>query len=333
MQASLGATVNGANFCGTTGKGFTAQQLYSTASYKAKNLNGIGLESNNLTGWNFAGQNLSNADIRWTNLTNANFTSATVTGTLFGLSNLTASQLYSTASYKAKTLHGIGLSGDNLTGWNFAGQNLTNAFLLNTRLSSANFAGANLSDADLRGATGASLGSAKTHDTILPNGTISGLSLTAGETLTIPNSPVAIHVAGTPTFNSAATIQMFFDGKPWGSTMSFNPGTSLTLAGNLELDPTLWLNIGSLEDESFQLFNWTGVSISGAFHIVGDPRWDTSQLYATGFVTFDSPAGATNLASMGMESSAIPEPSTLVLLGIGAVSVLAWAWRRRKLAA
>ena len=37
-------------------------QLESTASYQAKNLQGIGLGDNDLTGWDFSGQNLTNAD-------------------------------------------------------------------------------------------------------------------------------------------------------------------------------------------------------------------------------------------------------------------------------
>ena len=36
-------------FSETTSKGFTAQQLYSTASYQAKDLHGIGLDGNDLT--------------------------------------------------------------------------------------------------------------------------------------------------------------------------------------------------------------------------------------------------------------------------------------------
>ena len=50
-------------------------------------------------------------------------------GADFGGSNLTADQLYSTASYQAKDLHGIGLDGCDLTGWNLANQNLTGADL------------------------------------------------------------------------------------------------------------------------------------------------------------------------------------------------------------
>ena len=50
-------------------------------------------------------------------------------GADFNGSNLTPDQLYSTASYKAQDLHGIGLGGNDLTGWNLANQNLTGANL------------------------------------------------------------------------------------------------------------------------------------------------------------------------------------------------------------
>ena len=48
-------------FSGNTG--FTASQLYSTASYASGDLTGIGLHGNDLTGWNFANQNLTNANL------------------------------------------------------------------------------------------------------------------------------------------------------------------------------------------------------------------------------------------------------------------------------
>ena len=56
----------------------------STASYQAKNLQGIGLSSNDLTGWDFSGQNLTNADLGASTLTNANLSGANLTNaTLF----------------------------------------------------------------------------------------------------------------------------------------------------------------------------------------------------------------------------------------------------------
>ena len=148
-QANLsGAVVTGASFSYTTSRGFTAAQLYSTQSYQAKNLSGIRLWRNDLTGWDFSGHDLTEADFSASNLTNANLAGALVTGSRFG-GTFSKEQLYSTASYKVKNLHGIQLgnpedfhvadSSLDLTGWDFSGQDLTGA----------SFAGSNLKDADL----------------------------------------------------------------------------------------------------------------------------------------------------------------------------------------
>ena len=117
-----------------------AAQLYSTASYQAHDLTGISLDSNNLAGVNLAGQNLTNASVsghadqtlqssarpisrvRLVSgiLTGANFTGAEVRGAYF--SDMTAAQLYSTASYQAHDLTGIRLYVNNLAGVNLAGR-------------------------------------------------------------------------------------------------------------------------------------------------------------------------------------------------------------------
>ena len=70
---------------------------------------------------------------------------------------------------------------------------------------------------------------------------------------------------------------------------------------------------------TFDLFHWEGVVISGTFDepIVTEWEavWDTSELYTTGEVTL---------------LWAVPEPSTLVLLGAGAVVLLAGVVRRHR---
>ena len=58
-----GAGGDGSRASDTTSTGFTKEQLYSTASYQEKNLQGIGLDGNDLSGWDFSGQNLANADL------------------------------------------------------------------------------------------------------------------------------------------------------------------------------------------------------------------------------------------------------------------------------
>src|SRR5208282_5070898 len=149
-------------------------------------------------GWNFANQNLTNANFYPYGEYCANLTGATVAGAQFG-GGLAASQLYSTASYRALNLQGISFeapesyyvgSGADLTNADFAkadlananlsnanlsnaivpailvDTNLTNANLANANLVGADVNAANLTGADLRGAQGIVVGSAFTANTI-----------------------------------------------------------------------------------------------------------------------------------------------------------------------
>ena len=105
-----GAIISGAAFDETTD--FTANQLYSTASYASGNLTGISLGSVNLTGWNFANQNLSTAYLASANLTSANFTNA----------NLANANLYDS------TLNNANFSGADIGGaggWSPVGTTIT----------------------------------------------------------------------------------------------------------------------------------------------------------------------------------------------------------------
>ncbi len=79
------AVIAGADFSFSS---ITLSQLYSTKSYKDKNLSGIRLSDLDLTGVNFEGQNLMNADLtdadfRGANLTNAGFRGANLTNVDF----------------------------------------------------------------------------------------------------------------------------------------------------------------------------------------------------------------------------------------------------------
>jgi uncharacterized protein YjbI with pentapeptide repeats len=323
------ATITGVDFTYST---LTAGQLYSTASYQAHNLPGVSLSAISLNGWSFTGQNLTGANLSGGNLTGADLTNATITGANLNGTRLTAAQLYSTASYQARNLHGIALGSNTMTGWDFTGQNLsaadlstgnlTNAKLTGALLTDAQFTdavltGADLTGADLRGAADAALDAAITHNTILPDGTINGLSLGAGETLTLHNyaGNIPVTVLGQMAMHPGASLAIVLDGQPWGSTLSFAPGISVSLAGELDLTLAAGVRLGDLIGESFQLFDWSSVSPDGQFQVVADPGWDLSRLYTSGQVTF-----------VGQ----VPEPSTFAMLGLGALSLLAYTRRRRR---
>ena len=75
--------VNSANLDGAVSFGFTKEQLYSTQSYKDRNLSGgiasyskTNFSNNNLTNWDFTGQNLTHTYFHNSTVTNANFTLA-----------------------------------------------------------------------------------------------------------------------------------------------------------------------------------------------------------------------------------------------------------------
>jgi uncharacterized protein YjbI with pentapeptide repeats len=327
------ATVTGAEFTGAEVRGaslygITLAQLYSTASYQAHDLSGIRV-SGDLGGGNFAGQNLANASLGGI-LTGADFTGAEVRGA--SLSGITLAQLYSTASYQAHDLIGIILSGD-LSGGNFARQNLKNANFGTANLTGANFREANLTNtnfgfyfciqtyglgcgwvyatvtnadltaADARGALtleGSNLSGATTANLIWPDGHIDGLDLDAGALLVIRDYdgsiPITIdqHLAMGP----GGTLRMVFEADAWDSTISFAPGIPVTLGGTVELTFAADVNLASQIGRTFDLFDWTGVTPSGAFAISSPYTWNLSNLYTSGEVTL----------------TAIPEPSSLFLL-------------------
>lgn len=171
-----------ANFYGVSS--FTKEQLYSSASYKNKDLTGIVLAVKNLSDWDFSGQNLTSVNFGYSTLTGANFTDAIISN-----SNLNAAskeQIYSTKSYKEKNLRGVVLP--NVSGWDLSAQNLMLSKIINYGYSSAGGGeSTNFTKSDLRGATLGQGGELIIYkNTILPDGEIKNFSMeSADDSLTI----------------------------------------------------------------------------------------------------------------------------------------------------
>ena len=154
----------------------------------------------------------------------------------------------------------------------------------------------NLSGADLRGAIGAGLGSAITTNTILPDGTIQGLHLDSNNpALLVRNysGNIPIQVLGGMSMTAGTSLVFQLDDASWGSMISFASGIPVTLGGSLELGVAGGVNPAGLLGDSFQLFDWAGVSPSGRFsQVINDLpagySWNTSQLYTLGEVVLAS---------------------------------------------
>jgi uncharacterized protein YjbI with pentapeptide repeats len=265
-----------------------------------------------LTDARFDFSNLTNAALAHSTLTNANLTGAVVTGADFDEATsrgFTKDQLYSTASYKANNLQTIELPGNDLSGWDFSGQNLMNASFNDSTLANANF-----SRSDMRGTFDVNLTGAVTTNAILPSGKIAGLELAAGDQLLVRPyrdqglTPIGVAVQDHMTMASGGVLHMLFDADDaiWDSTITFAAGIPVTRGGTLELSFAPDLNLSNQIGRTFDLFDWTGVNPTGAFAVASPYRWDLSNLYTTGQVTL----------------TAIPEPSTVMLLILAAAGAL-----------
>ncbi len=224
------AIVNGAHFALTT---LTKEQLYTTASYKQKDLSRTILQSMDLTAGDLHGQNLSNANLGGARLTGADFSGAIINGAAIGpaSANFTAVQLYSTASYQQKNLRGISLNGNDLSGWDFSGQDLIQSNLSETVLNNANFSGA-----DVRGGTTLpSLPTVIYRNTIRTDGRIRGLELIGTESLLVRDFEMAINVTQGFAMSQQGTLNLQLADATWGSKIIFTPSLIPDLGGVLSL--------------------------------------------------------------------------------------------------
>ncbi len=195
------AVITGADFSEST---LTWGQLRSTASYKEKDLSGVGLASMDLRwrdfiGFNLAGTNLSNAnlygaklsgadlsnatlhsarlsyaDLSNANLSNANLSGADLIFTDLSNANLSNADLYG-AELSVADLSNANLYGANLYGAHLCGANLYGAKLTNKNLTNADFARATLTNADL---TNATLTNANFENAVITGADFSGSTLT-----------------------------------------------------------------------------------------------------------------------------------------------------------
>lgn len=310
-----GANVRDADFVSTTDGGFIPAQLYSTASYQTHDLTGMVLRSNDFADWDFSGQDLSGADIRFTTLTDADFSGAIISGTALSETTrrgFTEAQLYSTASYQQKTLAGLIVQANDMSGWDFSGQDLTYSNFTYSTLIDTDFRGA-----DLRGAEGVYPNGPFISNLILPDGRIAGVDLEAGQSLLVRDfrarrfhEPIPVSVEDHFSMGDGGLLQLRFGADEWDSPISFEPGIPVALGGSLELSFAAGVDVQSQLGRTLNLFDWAGVSPTGAFAVSSPYVWDLLALYTTGEVTL----------------VAVPEPSALLLAAFASTS---FPWRRR----
>lgn len=268
------AEIRGAAF-----RNLSVDQLYSTASYQAHDLTAINLGNTNLSGVNLAGQMLASADF----------------SNSYGGADC---NIYDNTSCIGANLTGANLSQANLTNADFSGTEVTGSEGQYYPFPGANLTGANLSGADARGANFflATLDGANTSNLIQVNGHISGLELKSGASLLVrdydgkataypPPGTLPVIVDQHLEMDASGTLRLEFDDDSWDSTISFAAGIPVARGGKLELTFAADVNLANQVGRTIDLFDWTGVTPTGAFTISSPYSWNLSKLYTTGEVT------------------------------------------------
>ncbi len=358
----VGATLSGADFTGAEvrgagfglsfilfvggfGTGITLDQLYSTASYQAHDLNGVGLGFNDLTGGNFAGQNLTTSSFVGASLTGADFTDAEVRGANLGRTGIMLAQLYSTASYQTHDLTAIHLDGNDLSGGSFAGQNLTNASFGDATLTGAIFREANLTNAYLFAATltGADFSQANLTNAFSNTATLTGADFTSADTrgalyldlsgatttnLIAPNG----HIDGLDLVAGGLLVVRDYDGDARDPYLPPKPPIPITVVQHFVLGPGGTLRMvfeADAWDSTISFAAGIPVTLGGTLELTFAANVNLASQVGRTFDLFNwtgvHPSGTFNVSSPyawdlsnlyttgDVTLTAIPEPSTLVL--------------------
>jgi uncharacterized protein YjbI with pentapeptide repeats len=327
----IGAEVRGADFYRNTdyGTGITAAQLYSTASYQAHDLTGIKLGDNNLAGVNLADQNLSNANFLYATLTGANLSQANLTNARFFNATLTNANLTGADARGAQDFLASTPNSSNLIQFDghITGLDLT--------------AGASLVVRDYDGNPTLSAPTGP-----LPIIVDQHLAMDATGALRLvfdanhwdstisfaPGIPVArggtLELAFAPDVNVASQIGRTIDLFDWtgvSPTGVFNVSSSYMwdlskLYTNGEV--TLAAVPGIVPGD----FNSDG-KVDAADYIVWRKNGSTQAAYDTWRTHFGETAGSGAGLPSAEPLSAVPEPSTLLLLILAAASFCPWGRR------
>jgi uncharacterized protein YjbI with pentapeptide repeats len=285
------AIINGADFTDARADGFTEQQFASTASYKSGDLTRLIMSENRMPGWDLSGLNLSDSDFEHSGFEQADLSGATLTGSDMTRAGLIHTDL-SYADLSNVGLYRAILTGTNLIGADLTGSPVTRAYLIGTDTRRA----IDLTDEEIQEAWWI-------KSLIWPDGTARvGLTLEDDDDMWIYDddggaslTPIPIAVQTAFDIDPDARLRFLFEDDAWGSTISFDPSVGTAyLGGTLELSMKLddGLSPGDLLGTTFDLFDWDGVTIDGAFDaVVLDPAWyaaglsiDLSQLMTTGEV-------------------------------------------------
>ena len=286
------AIINDTDFGETYGvRNFVRDQLYSTRSYKEKNLTGIIFGQKDLSYWDFSHQNLQNSNIRIANLNNTNFTGADFRGAT--ITNTEGSAIYKNT---------IGTDG---TVTNFAMESVDDSLTI-------------------RKYVPATTGGAMINAKIVDDATISGgavltleegavLEISAGKTLTVSDNGEIVFDVDAATDDTNIILNN-------GSKLVFGDNSKLTinLTGEVSETDPLHFTVIKAADDSYVLGLDTLPKDNIILNVNGT-EYDSSKWG----INFDPTTGTLDI------SVNISEPATCAAI-FGALAIALVVYRRRK---
>lgn len=286
------AIINNTDFGETYGvKNFVRDQLYSTKSYKEKNLTGIIFGQKDLSYWDFSHQNLQNSKIHTSNFYNTNFTGADFRGAT--ISNIEGNAIYKNTIENDGTIKNFSMESadDSLTIRAYVPAT-SGGEMINAKIAD---------DATISG--GAVL--------TLEEGAI--LEIMAGKTLTVADDSEIIFNVDVASNNTKILLNS-------GSTLAFGEDSKVTINLDGVISPDDSYTFSVIEAAA-------DACISGADAIskdnlalnVNDEAYDSDKW---GF-NFDPTTGALTI------NVNVPEPATVAAI-FGAVAVALAVYRRRR---
>ena len=299
------AIVKNVNFSETVANGFTKEQLYSTKSYKDKDLGAINMTRNDLSGWDFAGQNLEGA----------NFSESNLDGVTFDKANLMNAKFWETSGQ-------VNFVGADLRGAEFVDTDLTIIVGPNTignddgkieRLWVDNASG----NVSIRKYTPVVAGGEMISAKVMADGYVTenaSLILEEGSVLELVDSSV-LSVSSNLTFNA---------GNSGSGLLIINEGSTLDMSDFATITIDLAEDVLA-GDFMFEIINFEE---SASFLGLGELEKNKNLFLTQGGKSFDGEWSYDITADSFIINVSIPEPSTYAAT-FGVIALVFAAYRRR----